>query len=86
LTMPDGSRVGFRNLDNILKEVADLKLTEAQTIRTELLKRVKTCNYVVSGADNEYSVALIQEYQRKYGEPGAMNIGGNNEAHKHSRR
>ncbi len=84
LTLPDGFRVGIMNLDNILKEVADLKLTDAQTIKTELLERVKTCNYVASSAENEYSVALFQEYQRKLGGPGAAKDGGKTEIHKHS--
>ncbi|MFP3976234.1 MAG: hypothetical protein ACLFVK_08455 [Dehalococcoidia bacterium] len=33
-------------MDNILKEVADLELTDANTIKVELLERVKPCNYV----------------------------------------
>jgi hypothetical protein len=37
LTLPDGFRVGISNLDNILKEVADLKLTDTQSIKKELL-------------------------------------------------
>lgn len=75
LTLPDGFRVGIMNLDNILKEVADLKLTETQTIKAELLERVKTCNYVASSAENEYSVALFQEYQRKWGKSRAVKDG-----------
>jgi hypothetical protein len=35
LTLPDGFRVGISNLDTILKEVADLKLTDSMTIETE---------------------------------------------------
>ena len=66
LTLPDGFRVGISNLDNILKEVADLKLTDTNTIKTELLERVKTCNYVPSSAEREYSAALLREYHRKF--------------------
>ena len=66
LTLPDGFRVGIQNLDNILKEVADLKLTDAKTIKMELLERVKACNYVAASAENEYSTALYREYQRKF--------------------
>ncbi len=75
LTLPDGFRVGIVNLDNILKDVADLKLTDTQTIKTEILKRVKTCNYVPSSAENEYSAALFQEYQRKWGKSEAVKDG-----------
>ncbi|MFC1991639.1 hypothetical protein ACFLVC_02810 [Chloroflexota bacterium] len=64
LTLPDGFRVGISNLDNILKEVTKLKLTDIKTIKTELLERVKTYNYVASSAENEYSTALYREYQR----------------------
>ena len=67
LTLPDGFRVGISNLDIILKEVADLKLTDANAIKMELLARVKSCNYVASGAENEYSIELFKEYQRKLG-------------------
>jgi len=75
LTLPDGFRVGISNLDSILNEVADLKLTDTKAIKTELIERVKTCNYVASSAENEYSVALFQEYQRKFGGPGAVKDG-----------
>ena len=67
LTLLDGFRVGIANLDNILNEVANLKLTDTQSIKTELIERTKTYNYVASGAENEYATALFQEYQRKCG-------------------
>ncbi len=67
LTLRDGVQVGIRNLDNILKEVADRKLVDAKTIKEELLKRVKIHNYVASGAETDYSAALFQEYRRQFG-------------------
>ena len=82
LTLPDGFRVGISNLDNILKEVADLKLTDRNTIKMELLERVKTYNYVPSSAEREYSTALYWEYQRKF-EPGAFKDKGITERHHH---
>ena len=66
LTLPDGFRVGIQNLDDILKEVADLKLTDPKIIKKELLERVKACNYVASSAENEYYTALYREYQRRF--------------------
>ena len=78
LTLPDGSRVGIADLDIILKEVADLKLTDAKAIKTELLERVKKCNYVASGAEDDYSAALFQEYEVKIGKST-----GKVETHKH---
>ena len=67
LVLP-GGEVGIVNLDNILKEVADLKLADDNAIRKELLKRVKIYNYVATSADNEYSAALLQEYKRQHRE------------------
>lgn len=81
LTLPDGFRVGISNLDNILKEVADLKLTDARTIEIELLQRVKTCNYVATSAENEYATALFQEYNRKWGKAEAAKT----EIHQHTK-
>ena len=81
LTLPDGFRVGISNLDTILKEVADLKLTDSMTIETELLKRVKTCYYVAPSAENEYATALFQEYNHKWGKSEAAK----SEIHQHTK-
>jgi hypothetical protein len=62
LTLPDGSQAGIVNLENILKEVADLKLAEDEAIKKELLQRVKIYNYVAPGAEADYSKALLKEY------------------------
>jgi hypothetical protein len=66
LTFSDGVQVGILYLESILKEVADLKLIDAEAIKKELLKRVKNYNYVPSGADDEYSQALFKEYRRQF--------------------
>jgi len=81
LTLPDGFRVGISNLDNILKEVADLKLTDTRTIEAELLNRVKASNYVASSAENEYATALFQEYNHKWGKAEAAKT----EIHQHTK-
>ncbi len=65
--LPGGLQVGISNLENILKEVADLKLVDNETIKKELLKRVKIYNYVAPSADNEYPEALFNDYTRQYG-------------------
>jgi hypothetical protein len=70
LILPDGFRVGIINLDDILKDVAGLKLADTASIKMELLNRIKDCNYVPSSAEDEYSAALYQEYQRKFGGSG----------------
>ena len=66
LVLPGGLQVGIVNMDDILKEVADLKLVDDNAIKKELLKRVKIYNYVASSADNEYSEALLREYKRLF--------------------
>ena len=52
------------NLDTIIREVAELKLTDTEALKTELLERVKARNYVPSGAEYDYSVALLREYRQ----------------------
>jgi ethanolamine utilization microcompartment shell protein EutL len=66
LTLPDGSQVGIKNLENILKEVADVKLTDDSAIKKELLQRVKIYNYVAPGAETDYSKALLSEYEKLF--------------------
>lgn len=66
LTLPGGFHVGIVNLESILKEVTDLKLVDDETVRKELLKRVKIYNYVAPGAEADYSKALLKEYKQQY--------------------
>ena len=68
LTLPDGSRVGIVNLDNILQEVADLKLVNDKAIKAELLKKAMVHNYIPSSAETDYSIALFEEYRIKSGQ------------------
>ena len=67
LTLPNGFQVGISNLEDILKEVADLKLADNGAIKEELLKRVKIYDYVAPAAGNDYAEALLKEYKRQYG-------------------
>jgi len=67
LALPDGSQVGIANLENILEEVADLRLADHNAIKKELLKRVKIYSYVAPAADEEYSEALLKEYKKTVG-------------------
>jgi len=64
LTMAGGSDVGIANLENVLKEVAEMKLAADDAVKRELLKTVKIYNYVAPSADEEYSEALLGEYKR----------------------
>jgi len=85
LILPDGFRVGIINLDNILHEVADMKLSDAKIIKEELLQRVEAENYVPSSAKTEYATALFREYQIKFGGPGAVKESEKPEIHKHTK-
>ena len=38
LTLPDGFQVGIINLDTILREVAELNLTDTEVLKRELLE------------------------------------------------
>ncbi len=66
LILSDGSKVGIVNLEVILKEVAVLKLTVPDDIKTELLNKATLKNYIPSSAKADYAEALFLEYQRKY--------------------
>ncbi|OGN91745.1 MAG: hypothetical protein A2Z75_07425 [Chloroflexi bacterium RBG_13_50_10] len=62
-----GGEVGIVNLEDILKEVGPMKLTDKEAIKKELLQRVKIYNYVAPGAESDYSKALLNEYERLFG-------------------
>jgi len=66
LALP-GGEVGIANLEGILEEVADMKLVDNEAIKKELLQRVKIYNYVAPGADDNYSKALLNEYEKLFG-------------------
>ncbi len=88
ITLADGLQVGIKNLNIILSEVADLKLTDLQTLKQELLKRVKANhNYVPPSAKDEYTAALIRQYLRKYGETEEIRNRNRDtvEPHKHTK-
>ena len=71
ITLADGLQIGIKNLSNILREVAHLKLSDVKTIKQELLKRVeKSKNHVPHAARREYAEALMREYRNKYEETG----------------
>jgi len=69
LVLPGGFQVGIVNLEDILKEVADLKLVDNEAIKKELLKRVSIYNYVTPHAEADYSSPLLKVYNRQYGNP-----------------
>lgn len=69
ITLSGGLQVGIKNLDNILREVAELTLTNTEDIKQELLEKIKVCgNYVPPSAEDEYAASFTREYLKKYGE------------------
>ena len=67
INLPGGFQVGIVNLENILKEVADLKLADDEAIKKELLKKVKIYNYVAPTLEADYAKALLGEYEKLFG-------------------
>lgn len=66
LTLADGSQVGIVNMEDIIKEVANLKLADNEAIKKELLQRVKIYNYIAPSAEADYSKALLNEYEKLF--------------------
>jgi hypothetical protein len=66
LALSDGE-VGIVNLESIVKEVAAMKLADNETIKKELLQRVKIYNYVAPPAEADYAMALLGEYEKLFG-------------------
>jgi hypothetical protein len=63
LTFPNGVKTGIIGLDDIMKEVVGLGFTDAPTIKSELLQRVKADNYVEPRVEGEYKEVLFKEYE-----------------------
>jgi hypothetical protein len=59
--------VGIDMLDHVLSEVKAMNLPKEKVIGDELLKRVKIYNYIPASAEEQYRIALLQEYQKYKG-------------------
>lgn len=68
ISLGNGLQVGIRGLDGIMQDIADLEFEDAGDIEKELLSRVRSTNFVAQGAEKEYAVALMTEYNRKFDE------------------
>jgi hypothetical protein len=60
----EGKEIGIDQLDMILGQVRELHLHSEETIKNELLKRVKVFNYIPSRKFEAYGAALWEEYRR----------------------
>lgn len=74
ITLPDGLEVGILNLEDILKEVADLQLADAARIRKELLERARSCNYITASVEEKYAEGLYRAYEQR--QTGTTQFGG----------
>jgi hypothetical protein len=61
----DGKETGIDHLDWIFEEVEKLKIADGILLSDELMKRVKTFNYVPTKKSGEYAVALLAEYKKR---------------------
>lgn len=59
----EGKETGLDKLDWILQEVANLHLTNDETITDEIVKRVQQFNYIPTKKMPEYRKALLKEYR-----------------------
>jgi hypothetical protein len=59
-----GREVGIAGLDEIIKAVRNLNLSDEEQIKEELLERVKKRNWVPDEAKEKYAEALLSEYHK----------------------
>jgi len=64
MILVDGKETGIDQLDWILAEVRNLKLSDGAAITEELLKRTQALNYVPTKKKEAYGVALLEEYKK----------------------
>lgn len=58
-----GVVVGISMLDHILEEVVTMNLQDTRELGFELMKRVKIYNYVPPRVEDQYRVAILQEFE-----------------------
>ncbi|RJQ39334.1 MAG: thioredoxin family protein [Nitrospiraceae bacterium] len=63
-----GDRVGMIGLKDIFNDIKEKGITDQETIKHELIQRVKSKNYITEKFEVEYAAALFREYRRFLGE------------------
>ncbi|MEN6610787.1 MAG: NAC family transcription factor [Methanoregulaceae archaeon] len=61
----DGKETGIDRLDEVLAEVAQLKLHDDTALREALTSTVRQYNYVPPAKSGEYAIALLEEYNKR---------------------
>ena len=65
-----GNRIGLRDLDQALTNVASKNLTDDNELKQTLVEEVRSLkNYIVPSAEERYGTALLREYRRFLGQP-----------------
>lgn len=64
--MVRGKEIGINDLDQIMKEVHAAGPAE-ERLGQELLEHVKRKDYVPPSMEKDYSVALVQDFKRRFG-------------------
>jgi hypothetical protein len=64
MILVDGKETGIDQLDWILAEVRNLRLSDDTAITEELLKRTQTLNYVPTKKKDAYGAALLEKYKK----------------------
>jgi hypothetical protein len=64
MILVDGKETGIDQLDWILAEVRNLRLSDDTAITEELLKRTQALNYVPTKKKDAYGAALLEKYKK----------------------
>ena len=57
-----GSIIGVLGLEEIIRDVYKLGVSDREKVRLELMSRFRKRNYLPGGAEVEYENAILQEY------------------------
>jgi len=64
MILVEGKETGIDQLDWIVTEVRNLRLSDDAAITEELLKRMQALNYVPTKKKEAYGAALLAEYRK----------------------
>jgi len=60
----NGLATGINMLDKIIAEVRAMEISADKDIQDMLLTKVRSCNYISNGAENEYARAIVAHYHQ----------------------
>ncbi len=62
-----GNKIGLMGLSDIFDEVKAMKLKDDDSIKKQLLQKLKSQNYVPPSAEEDYTKAIFREYKKALG-------------------